>query len=304
MKIVIKLVEYFVNSCGFLLAKIPHKWFLAIVKSVAFLMRLMDRRRFFNAMENLDFIYGETLTQEKKKIIITRCYENFAFILLEGFAVKFIPFERYSRKFEVVDEHYLIDSLKNDGSAVLIGGHFGYWEAMATLLPRKYQEYKMASVGRLTKFEAINRLIVDRREAQGVKLIEKKGAFRHLLKLYSEGSTLAGILVDQNISASDGVWVNFFGKETTHTTIASILSRRFGVNIVPVFIDFNQDYSRFQIRFYPPIRTQNTKNSQQDVLEATQAQARITQEVIQANPSSWFWFHKRWKAKYNHIYKR
>lgn len=303
MKIMIKLVEYLVNGFGFLLAKLPHKGFIAVVRSVAFLMKIADKRRFFNAMENLDFIYEQALAQKEKEKIVDKCYKNFAFILLESIAVKFISPKKYNQKFEFIDEHYLLDSLEIDGSAILVGGHFGYWEAMATALPQRYRQYEMASLGRLTDFKAINRLIIDRREAQGVRLIEKKGAFRHLLKLYSRGRALAGILVDQNISADDGVWVNFFGKETTHTTIASILSRRFGVNIVPVFIDFNQDYSRFQIRFYSPIRTQNSQDFEKDILEATQSQANVTEEVIRANPSSWFWFHKRWKAKYSQIYK-
>ncbi|PAF46866.1 lipid A biosynthesis lauroyl acyltransferase [Helicobacter sp. 12S02232-10] len=303
MKFFAKLLEWSVNFFGFFLSKMPHKVFLFLVDLIALLMRGLDKRRFKDAMANLDFVYGQNMEYCQKKEIIKRCYRNFAFILLEGFRVVYIPKEKYEKKFEFLNEPYLGDSLRNNGSAILMGAHFGCWEAMATVLPHKYSTYHLASLGRLTDYEAINRLIISRREACGVKLIEKKGAFRHLLKMYSKGNTLAGILVDQNISPDEGIWVNFFGKKATHTTIASILSRRFEIDIVPVFIDFNEDYSKFQIKFYPPIRTKTSKDSDADIQEATQIQANVTEAAIRENPSSWFWFHKRWKSAYSEIYR-
>ncbi|MDO7252302.1 lipid A biosynthesis lauroyl acyltransferase [Helicobacter cappadocius] len=302
MNILTKLLELIVNFFGFVLAKIPHKCFLGVVDFIAWVMRSIDKRRFKDAMTNLNIVYGERINQKEKKAIIKRCYRNFSFILLEGIRVVYLSREKYKNKFEIIDEHYILDSLAKDGSAVFMGGHFGYWEAMATILPERYKQCDLASLGRLTNYKAINKLIISRREYWGVRLIDKKGAFKHLLKMYAKGNALAGILVDQHMSANEGIAVNFFGKEVTHTPIASILSRRFNVNIVPVFIDFNEDYSKFQIRFYPPIRSNNTEDYESDIYEATQSQAKLTEQVISSNPSSWFWFHKRWKAKYSHLY--
>ena len=159
----------------------------------------------------------------------------------------------------------------------------------------------MASLGRLTQFSAINELIIQRREMQNVKFIDKKGAFKHLLKLYGAENALAGILVDQNISASEGVWVEFFGKKATHTTIASVLSRRFNVGIVPVMIEIKENYKSFEVRFHPPIYCKKSEDSTQDILEATQAQADAIEKAIRAKPQDWFWFHKRFKSAYQEL---
>ncbi|WP_095295732.1 lipid A biosynthesis lauroyl acyltransferase [Helicobacter sp. 13S00482-2] len=302
MNVLTKSLEAIVNFFGFILAKIPHRCFLYAVDFFAWIMRILDKRRFKDAMTNLGIVYGDKISQEDKKIIIKRCYRNFSFILLEGIRVVYLPRAKYKSRFEIIDEHYILDSLAKNGSAVFMGGHFGYWEAMATILPERYRQCNLASLGRLTDYQAINKLIISRREYWGVKLIDKKGAFKHLLKMYAKGNALAGILVDQHMSRNEGIEVDFFGKEVTHTTVASILSRRFGIDIVPVFIDFNTDYSKFQIKFYPPIKTKNTENYESDIYEATQSQAKLTEQVISANPSSWFWFHKRWKARYSHLY--
>lgn len=302
MSVLAKLLEWGVNFFGFILAKVPHQCFLAVVDFFALLMRILDKRRFKDAMTNLDIAYEKELDDRQKRIIIKRCYRNFSFILLEGIRVVYLNREKYKSRFEIVDEHYILEALKEDKSAIFMGGHFGYWEAMATILPERYSQCNLASLGRLTDYDAINKLIINRREYWGVRLIDKKGAFKHLLKMYAQGNALAGILVDQHMASNEGVGVNFFGKEVTHTTIASILSRRFNVSIIPVFIDFNEDYSRYQIRFYPPIRSKNIEDYENDILQTTQSQADLMEKVIRQNPSSWFWFHKRWKAKYSHLY--
>lgn len=297
------LLNGFVRFFGVFFAIVPHFVFLGFVKGLGLLMYILDNKNRYNdAIKNLDFIYGENLSGKQKKALIKRCYQNFAFVLLESIRVTQIPYHKHKKRFEVIDEHYLLECLESKGSAVLISGHFGYWEAMATFLPPRYRQCQMASLGRLTGIDSVDRLIISRREFQGVKFINKAGAFKHLLRLYSGGKALAGILTDQSINQGEGIEVEFMGKRATHTPIASILSRRFGVGIVPVFIDVNEDYSKFFVRFFPAIFAAHTQDSSVDILQATQAQADITAKVIQDNPKSWFWFHRRWKEFYRDLY--
>ncbi|RVZ18945.1 lipid A biosynthesis lauroyl acyltransferase, partial [Helicobacter pylori] len=91
----ILIVESLVNILGFVLAKMPHSWFLRCIKSVAWLMKTFDRRRYFDAKANLDFVFGDSKSEEEKKRIIKKGYENFAFIILETIRVIFIPKAEY-----------------------------------------------------------------------------------------------------------------------------------------------------------------------------------------------------------------
>ncbi|MGL2392002.1 lipid A biosynthesis lauroyl acyltransferase, partial [Helicobacter pylori] len=75
----ILIVESLVNILGFVLAKMPHSWFLRCIKALAWLMRTFDRRRYFDAKANLDFVFGDSKSEEEKKRIIKKGYENFAF---------------------------------------------------------------------------------------------------------------------------------------------------------------------------------------------------------------------------------
>lgn len=305
MNIVGVLLGVFVNVLGSALAIMPNRVFVLCVKGLGFLMCLLDNKRRYNdALTNLHFIYGDSLTLAQKRAIIKRCYQNFAFVILESIRIPKIPYHIHKQRFDIIDEHYVLDSLKKDGSVVLVSGHFGYWEALATFLPPRLEPNKMASLGRLTGIDSIDKLIISRRELQGVRFIDKAGAFRNLLKFYAQGNAVAGILVDQSISSNEGVCVEFLGKKASHTPIASVLSRRFNIAIVPVFIDMNKDYSRFVMRFFPPIYTPHTQDLASDLAQATQAQADITSKVVHSNPSSWFWFHRRFKDYYPNLYAK
>lgn len=290
--------------CGFayFLHLLPHRIFLFFVDTLCAVLRLVDKRRYKDAMSNLDFVYGESKTLEEKQAIIKRCYRNFSFVLLESARALYMKPQKLLERFEYENLEALTNLVKEKKSAVLISAHFGYWEAIANSIPHFAPNYGKYSLGRLTQFQAVNELIIQSRENYGVKLIDKKGAFKQLLKIYMKPQQIAGILVDQNMSESEAVWVKFFGRDVTHTPVASILSRRFEIPILPVFIDFNEDYTRFVVRFIDPFYCENTHNMEEDLLEATQKQAQITQEIIEKYPSSWLWFHKRFKAKYPEIY--
>ncbi|CBG39517.1 lipid A biosynthesis lauroyl acyltransferase [Helicobacter mustelae] len=311
MPLVSLIFKAMIALFGFVLAKIPHCMFYAMICALGFLARMLDKRRYQDAMKNLDFIYGEEYSREQKRAIIKRCYRNFVFVLLESIRLPYLNVEKYFARFEFHGKENFFSLLRQNKNVVLISAHYGYWESFGTAVPlainkdvENHKDYQFYSLGRLTDFAFVNEMIIKRREIFGVKLIDKKGAFKKLLKIYQTKNIGTGILVDQNISINEGVEVEFMGKRATHTTIASVISRRFGVNMVPILIDFNEDYSHFVVHVLPAFCCENTQDMQQDILSCTQKQAQIIESMIRKNPASWFWFHKRWKSFYPELYAR
>lgn len=296
-------VVLFIRGMAKFLAILPHRFFLFFVDALAFIFRLVDSRRHKDAMSNLDLVYENHKTLQEKQKIINRAYRNFAFVLLQALRSIYFVKEKHFKTFDYENLHHFTDCTQEGRNVVIVSAHFGYWEAIGSALPQFAKDYGLYSLGRLTEFDPINTLITQSREAYGVKILNKRGALKHLLKIYTKPKQAAGIIVDQNMAESEGIWVKFFDKEVTHTPIASILSRRFNIAILPVFIDFNEDYSRFKVRFCEPFFCANTEDMQRDILEATQRQADLTQAMIEENPSSYFWFHKRFKSKYPEIYQ-
>jgi KDO2-lipid IV(A) lauroyltransferase len=158
----------------------------------------------------------------------------------------------------------------------------------------------MSVVGKAMKEPSIQKILQKNREQFDIELIDKKGAVKPIINALNS-DRIVGILVDQNQATKDGVLVDFFGHQARHTTVASIMSRRFDALLVPVFIS-SDDYKEHTIEIFEPFICNKTEDKTKDIQECTQKQADITEKVIRQNPKDWFWFHKRWKNMYEEIY--
>ncbi|RAX54835.1 hypothetical protein CCY99_01360 [Helicobacter sp. 16-1353] len=300
-----KILDFFIiifaNTFGFILSLIGDKIFYFCVRFVAFLFKSLDKRRKFDCLNNLDFIYGDKRSSVEKQRILHRAYENFAFVLLNSLRLLFMDKAKYLSKFQAHNTE-IIENAINGGDFLVITAHYGDWEATARWIAANYPQIKLSVVGRMTNFSSINALMEKSRETFGSAFVDKKGASKVLVRLLKEPNNAIGLVIDQHISPNEGIWVEFFGREVTHTPIAAILSRKYNIPIIAVRTTLNDDYSGYNIYFDFITNAIISKDSKADIAQMTQLQANWTQQIIEEKPDEWFWFHKRFKAKYNDIY--
>src|SRR6202041_2848868 len=99
---------------------------------------------------------------------------------------------------------------KSDGRGVLVAtGHLGNWELSA--YAHALMTEAMNVMVRPLDNPLIDRLIEARRTKSGNRLILKKDSARRVLKALRDNEGV-GILIDQNTSPGEGVFVDFFGK--------------------------------------------------------------------------------------------
>lgn len=289
------------NISGFFLSLLPDRIFYFKIRGLAFLFKTFDKRRRFDCLNNLAFAYNETLDEYSKSKILNRCYENFAFVLLNALRLLFMSKEKYLSKFRVHNKEVIENAIKKNNFLV-VTAHYGDWEATARYIASNFPEIQLSVVGRLTQFSSINKLMEKSRQIFGSYFLDKKGASKHLVKLLGKPYNAIGLVVDQHISPNEGVWVKFFDKDVTHTPIASILSRKYNIPIIFVYTTLSKDYSHYDIYFDFITDAIKTNDTKADIAYMTQAQADFTEKIIRQKPDEWFWFHKRFKAKYNDIY--
>jgi len=109
---------------------------------------------------------------------------------------------------------------------------------------------------------------------------------------------MLGMLVDQDISDVNGVFVDFFGKKAHTPAGPVILAARYGVPIIPVFMHLEKNLT-YCVKCYEPIEIVNTGNPKADVIINTQKCSDIYEAVIREHPEQWAWFHRRWKTQPN-----
>ena len=276
----------------------PRKLLNPLLIMIADGVRFFDTKHRSIMMTNLNLAYEESLTLAQKEAIMKAAYRNLAFNGADFVRNYPTTKEAILKKVRFENEEIMHKALESKRPIIFQTGHYGNWELASLALASCYGA--LSGIGRPLDSPTMDRIVRKNREQLDIEMIDKKGAMRPMLKAVKEGRNI-GLLVDQNTSQKAGVIVKFFGKNVRHTPAASIMARRVNGLIIPVFISTN-DHALYTLSFYEPIEVANTENMEQDILEATQAQANIMEAVIRAKPEEWFWFHRRWRSEHKSVY--
>jgi KDO2-lipid IV(A) lauroyltransferase len=117
----------------------------------------------------------------------------------------------------------------------------------------------------------------------------KKGmsGMRELIKLHKKNYSTA-LMIDQRVT--EGIKSFFFNHEAFTTTIPAQLVKKFGVSIVPIYIERFEEI-KFKMTVYEPINF--PKESTLKII--TDKLNKVLEKMILKNPEQWIWSHNRWK---------
>jgi KDO2-lipid IV(A) lauroyltransferase len=175
------------------------------------------------------------------------------------------------------------------GRGVLVAtAHLGNWELSA--FAHAWMTAPMHIVVRPLDNPRIDALVERYRALSGNHIIEKKDAARGILKALKSGGAV-GILIDQNNTLDQGVFIDFFGQKACAGTAFAKLAHHSGAAVVPGFALWSDEEQRYVLRFYPEIEMTG------DVAEDTQRIHSQLESVIREYPDQWLWIHRRWKTR-------
>jgi Kdo2-lipid IVA lauroyltransferase/acyltransferase len=205
----------------------------------------------------------------------------------------FAQFPKITR--ENVKEWIRYDGLENfqdamaRGRGVLVAtAHLGNWELSA--FAHAWMTAPMNIVVRPLDNARIDAMVERLRSISGNHIIEKKDAARGILRALAANEAV-GILMDQNTTLDQGVFVDFFGMKACAGSAFAKIAHRSGAAVVPGFALWSEEEQRYVLRFYPAIEMTG------DVVEDTQRIHRQLESVIREYPDQWLWIHRRWKTR-------
>jgi len=166
--------------------------------------------------------------------------------------------------------------------------HLGNWELSA--FAHGLMTEPMNVVIRPLDDPGIDRLVEARRQLSGNRLIQKWDGARAILRALQNNEAV-GILIDQNTSLAEGVFVNFFGTLACANTAFVKIAHRTGATVIPGFALWLESDQRYVLRFYPPIEIQGDVKADSERLHA------VLEGVIREYPGQWLWIHRRWKTR-------
>jgi KDO2-lipid IV(A) lauroyltransferase len=171
-------------------------------------------------------------------------------------------------------------------------GHFGNWEFQGVVSPLLVGPFSV--VARPLDNPELDRRLVGLRTSTGNTVIYKKKALSQIMQTIRAGGVVA-IVVDQNVQAKDGIFVEFFGRPACTTTVAAALALKTGCMIVPVHCVLKSD-GRYQMIYGPEVEWKGGRGPE-DVAALTQHLTAVIEGWVREHPEQWLWLHRRWKTQ-------
>jgi KDO2-lipid IV(A) lauroyltransferase len=184
-------------------------------------------------------------------------------------------------------EHFE-EALRRGRGVLFATAHLGNWELSA--FAHALMASPMHIVVRALDNPKIDALVTRRRTLSGNRTIEKKDFARGILKALAANEAV-GILIDQNTSLDEGVFVDFFGVPACSNPGPAKIAAHSGATVIPGFALWSEEERRYVLRFYPPVAI--TGNAAED----TQRLQKQLEAVIREYPDQWLWIHRRWKTR-------
>ena len=264
----------------------------AIFLTVFFLFYHLGTKNRLIALYNLRRSFPEKDTKEIVRIA-RGVYRHFAIVAAEFFDLPSLNRENIHKWVDVEGlENFQEADAKGKGMLSIVA-HFGNWELMTIAGPIYLKPFYI--VYRPLDNPVIDNMVEYVRTMQGNFLIPKGGSGKKIAELLKENHLIA-ILSDQNVAASEGVFVDFFGRPACSGVGLAVMAMRSGAPILPAFMA-RQKSGKYKLILKPTIEAVCTDNYEADLVVNTQRFTKIVEEVVREYPEQWFWFHQRWKTK-------
>lgn len=189
---------------------------------------------------------------------------------------------------------HLHAALEKKKGVLLLAGHLGNWEiGLATAVANGLN---LHTIVKEIKGAAGQYAVTKLRAAHGVKLIPRHNSIFQILRALRENAII-GFVLDQNMTADEGVFVNFFGRPACTMPGLAVIAQRQGTPVLPVFFHRDPNLTLHHAIIGAPIPWEEVPgDAAASIRHNTQRYTTILENGIRLHPEQWLWIHKRWKT--------
>ncbi len=285
----LEYLVYLIYRAGFaLISLLPLRAAFALGNGLGFCawIALGKYRRL--GFRNIEIAFGAEKSPQEMRRLVRRHFQRLGANLLSGLKLAAMPLDkaRANVQFENADAAHR--ELRNGRPVVLILSHIGNWELQAQMLPVAIGYVRNSTIYQPLKNRYIDKHVRTLRGRAGVELFDRNEGFQKAIELLRGGGAI-GILSDQH-AGDQGLWVPFFGKLASTTSLPALLAKRTGAALLGSAIYTNAP-GRWQISFTDRV------DAPGDSVEAMTAKANeLIETQIHRAPEDGFWLHNRWKT--------
>src|SRR5438270_13920587 len=280
---------YLVYRAGFaLISLLPLRFLFALGKALGFCGWLLLPKYRRLAFSNIAIAFGNDKSPREIRRIVRRHFQRLGANLLSGFKLAAMPLEKVRERVTIENAEAPERELRSGTPVIFILSHIGNWELQAQMFPPVVGFVRNSTIYQPLANRYIDRHVRQLRSRAGVELFDRREGFQKAIELL-RGRGAIGILADQH-AGDQGLWVPFFGKLASTTSLPALLSKRTGAALLGTAI-YPEAAGHWRMVYADRI------DSAGDSVEAMTAKANeLIAMQIRRSPEDGFWLHNRWKT--------
>ena len=275
-----------------LIAHWPRRLALQAGRALGTLLGRLDRRHLAIAAGNLRQAFPEW---DDARVWRTAraMYGHFGAVLFDILWLTRRTPDQIRALLEVRGREHVERAMAPGRGAVLITGHLGNWELHGVAHGLLFGAIHV--VARPLDNPRLDARLCAMRTMGGNTVVYKRRALSRILHALRAGQGIA-ILIDQNVMAGDGIFVDFFGRKAATTTVAAALAVKTGCALLPCRTELLRD-GRYRLTYAPALEWSPSGDRQVDIACLTQRLTRQVEDWVRETPEQWLWMHRRWKTR-------
>ena len=244
-------------------------------------------------LRNLEIAMPELPLKERRRIV------RGVFRSLGRLLAEFCLFPKYSR--ENVNRVAVYEGFENFDSAhrrckgvMFLTAHLGAWEVGSFV--HSVHGYPLRVVMRPLDNPYVDGLVQRYRTLHGNQTFPKDEFARRLLAAMRAGETV-GLLMDQNMTPPQGIFVPFFGVQACTASGIARMALHTEAAVVPAFTIWDPVLRKYRVHFDPPLTLVRTDDTEADIVANTAMFNSVLEQYVRKYPDQWLWVHRRWKTR-------
>lgn len=274
-------------ALGYLvLPLLSRRMLLCLVKGVAFLGLLFDRRGRRLATANIDFVFPK-LSEKRKHAILVGSYRNMTRVLFDLFWFSHADAKQIQQWAPLPPAWKVF--LEQPGSKIIVTAHHGNWEMGAQIIVT--HGFPLMSVGRPLGTEESTRKLNAFRSRFGQEIVLSDGALIPLLRTLRKGRNI-GLVADQHLlTKKGGVWTTFLGHRAQLAPTPAFFAQK--IKSPTIIVAYLQARPDGHYRGIPPIKVSCQEGESLEVI--TQRVADASSKLIRRFPTQWLFAYRLWR---------
>lgn len=280
------ILYYILKPLVVLLNHTPRKILHGIAKIMAFFIWHFSKERRHIAITNAKIL------QAKDPVKTARQSVNYTCMAYLDMFYAHRACGDYVKNHVTIEGREIYEHIKDNGNKfVFVGGHFGTWSMLATIVPQAL-DTRVITIGRSTKNVALDKILDELRTFERVEYVTHRGAMEKLSSYINEGC-IPGVYIDHTATEKDCINANFCGYKVPVIAGIPALCARKNYPII-FFFGLYQGHDT-KIILKGPVYPDTNLKPKERIIKIAEDINKVYEEVFKTYPEQWYLIHRRFK---------